>query len=221
MGIPRSPLPFLGTFWRGKMSKWWGVAFGVVGGLLGAGLLLLVTRPPRGEAIQLLPPPTPLPFSVHVSGAVVHPGVYSLPEGCRVHEAVQAAGGTLPEADPGPVNLAAFIQDGDRIWIPFKILPTETRVGPFLRSGSGVAGSPGDEETPPPVETPSWPVNVNTASQSDLESLPGIGPVIAQRIIDFRQENGPFTRIEELQNVSGIGPATYAKIKDLISVSGP
>ncbi|HEX9617646.1 MAG TPA: helix-hairpin-helix domain-containing protein [Anaerolineales bacterium] len=203
------------------MSKWWGVAFGVVGGLLGAGLLLLVIRPPRGEAIHLLPPPTPLPLSVHVSGAVLHPGVYSLPDGCRVHEAVQAAGGLLPEADPGPVNLAAFVQDGERIWIPSKITPTETKEAAPLRLRAGETTSPGGEELPEPAESPSWPVNINTASQADLESLPGIGPVIAQRIITFRQENGPFTRIEELQDVSGIGPATYAKVKDLITVAGP
>jgi competence protein ComEA len=203
------------------MSKWWGVAFGVIGGLLGAGLLYLVTRPVRGEAIQLLPLPTSMPLSVHVSGAVLHPGVYSLTEGCRVGQAVEAAGGALPEADPGPINLAAFVQDGERIWIPFKTLPTPTGEVSLPGTRSGEIGSPGGEQLLDPAEAPSGPVNINTASQADLESLPGIGPVIAGRIIAFRQENGPFTRIEEIQDVSGIGLATYEKIKELISVSGP
>lgn len=203
------------------MSKWWGVAFGIVGGLLGAGLLLLVIRPPRGEAIQLLPPPTPLPFSVHVDGAVLHPGVYSLPAGCRVHQAIQAAGGLAPEADVGLVNLAAFIQDGERIWVPSRIAPTEVEEAAPSPARSGEALSPGTGTGQAPAESPRWPLNINIASQADLESLPGIGPVIAQRIVAFRHEHGPFTRIEQLQDVSGIGPATYAKIKDLISVSGP
>jgi competence protein ComEA len=203
------------------MSKLWGIAFGVVGGLLGAGLLYLVTRQPRGEAIQLLPPPTPLPLSVHVSGAVRRPGVYSLPEGCRINEAVQAAGGTLPEADPGPVNLAAFVQDGERIWIPFKDLPTETGEARVPPSGPAEEAPQRVGEHTAPVETPSWPININTASQSDLECLPGIGPIIAERIIAYRQENGPFTRIEELQDIDGIGPAKYEEVRDLISMSGP
>jgi competence protein ComEA len=203
------------------MSKWWGVAFGVVGGLLGAGLLYLVTRPPRGEAIQLLPPPTPLPLWVHVSGAVLKPGVYQLPDGCRVQEAIQAAGGMSEEANPETVNLAAFIQDGERIWIPYQILPVETGGSPSQPSRAGGSDFPGSGVLPDPVGTPTGPLNVNTASQTDLEKLPGIGPVIAERIIAFRQVNGPFTRVEQLLDVPGIGPTKFEEIKDLISVSGP
>jgi competence protein ComEA len=203
------------------MGKWWGVAFGIVGGLLGAGLLVLVTRPPRGESIQLLPPPTPPALAVHIAGAVLHPGVFSLPEGCRVHEAVQAAGGLLPEADTGTLNLAAFVQDGERIWVPSKITIQEPQPSDRPPLGDGERSAPSIPLLPEPTPSPDKPVNINTASQADLESLPGIGPVIAQRIIAFRQEHGPFTRIEDIQEVAGIGPATYEKVKDSITISGP
>jgi competence protein ComEA len=195
------------------MKNGWAIAFGVVCGLLGAGLLLLVTGQPEGEPIQLLPPPTTPPLVLHVTGAVVQPGVYSLPDGSRVADALQAAGGLLPESDAEPLNLAAVVQDGERIWVPWKL---ETKIPDQPGDGGGLA--PESNLTSPSPPDPAFPVNINNATQIELESLPGVGPVIAERIIAYRQEHGPFTKIDELQQVPGIGPATFEKLKDLITV---
>ena len=195
------------------MKNGWAMAFGVVCGLLGAGLLLLVTGQPEGAPIQLSPPPTTPPLVLHVTGAVAQPGVYSLPNGSRVADAVQAAGGMLSEADAEPLNLAALVQDGERVWVPWKQAsqaPTQSVTEEGRAQGSNL--------TSPPPPDPIFPVNINTATQNDLESLPGIGPVIAKRIIAYRQEYGPFTKIDDLQQVPGIGPATFDKLKDLITI---
>ncbi len=188
------------------MKDFWKVAFGVLCGLLAAAIVLVASSPPRGGAITLLPPPTPEPIQVHVVGAVFQPGVYSLPAKSRVQDAIQASGGLLPEANSQTINLAAFIQDGERVFVPFQ--PTST---------------PQDLPNRTPATGPLTPdgsqlININTASQSELESLPQIGPVTAGKIIEYREAHGPFSTIEEIQNVSGIGPKTFDKIKDLITV---
>jgi len=193
------------------MKNLWWVVFGVVIGLLATGLILLVSSPPRGESIKLLPPPTPPPLTVHVVGAVAQPGVYNLPSGSHVQDGVEAAGGLLPEANPQAINLAALAQDGERIFIPTGVpRPPTTLPG----------GTPAATNAKPPSPVPGELININTASLEELDSLPGIGPVTAQKIIDYRQNNGLFARIEDLMDVAGIGPATFAKIKDLITV-GP
>jgi len=193
------------------LKNWWQIPFGVVCGLLGAGLLYLLTREPAGTPIPLQPPPTPLPISIHVAGAVVQPGVYSLPADARVEQALQAAGGVLPQAELDALNLAAAVQDGERIWVPEKIVkPTDSLQNP----------TDPQRLAPIPLDSPTDLVNLNTATQSELESLPAIGPVTAAAIIAYRQQHGPFTRLEDLVNVSGIGPATYEKIKDLITLGG-
>jgi len=92
------------------MKTWWGIALGILCGLLGAAVIQLASSQPRGSAVQLQPPPTPLPILVHVTGAVTQPGVYALPGNCRVRDAVEAAGGTVMGADTGVLNLAAFLQ---------------------------------------------------------------------------------------------------------------
>ncbi|HLE52533.1 MAG TPA: ComEA family DNA-binding protein [Anaerolineales bacterium] len=195
------------------MKNGWAMAFGVVCGLLGAGLLLLVTGQPQGAPVQLSPPPTAPPLVLHVTGAVARPGVYSLPDGSRVADAVQAAGGMLSDADAEPLNLAALVQDGERVWVPWK---QAARAPP--QSVAGEDQAQGSNLTSPSPPEPIFPVNINTAPQDDLESLPGVGPVIAKRIIAYRQEHGPFTKIDDLQQVDGIGPTTFDKLKDLISV---
>ncbi len=187
------------------MKDWWKILFGVLCGLLASGVILLVGRAPRGTPFQLLPPPTPLPIIVHLDGAVKHPGLFTLAPGARLKDALEAAGGLLPEADTQKINLAAPLQDGEKIYIP--ALAPQT--------------SPVFEQNLAPVtSTGSVPerININTASQAELETLPGIGAVIAQRIIAYRTEHGPFQSIEEIQNVPGIGPKTFEKIKDLITV---
>jgi competence protein ComEA len=182
-------------------SWWWALGFGVLGGLFSAGIILLVSSQPRGSAVQLQPAPTTAPIVVHVSGSVANPGVYSLPRLSRVQDAIQAAGGLLPEADAQIMNLAALLEDGERVRVP---------------SQRPTAAPPPQGSTAPAAE--SGLINLNWATQAELESLPGIGPEMAKRILDYRDQNGPFDNIEAIQQVSGIGPATYARIQDLITV---
>lgn len=139
-------------------------------------------------------------ITVHVAGAVGRPGVYQLPAGARVSQAVQLAG-PLPEANPHALNLAAPLKDGQQIIVPRAGEEASTNVVP------GSTGS-----------TPKAKVNINTAGLEELDSLPGIGPALAQRILDYRQQHGPFRSIEDLQNVSGIGSKRFEELKDLITV---
>jgi competence protein ComEA len=170
----------------------------------------LAHRPPSLELTVLPPQPTPLPTPVptpgpircHVVGPVNAPGVYALPFGSRVQDALQAAGGPTADADLERLNLAAVVQDQDQI-----IVPRRT-----------VGLMPG---TSPAVRGPSTDlVNVNTADNETLQTLPGIGPALAGRIIDYRNANGPFDTIESLVEVKGIGTATLEKLRLLITV-GP
>lgn len=183
------------------------IVIGILVGLLIAGGIWLSARIPQGQSVQLRPAPTPEPIQVHVAGAVVRPGVYDLPEGARVLDAVEAAGGFVAEADKNGLNLAARVEDGARLDIPYVagFIPPE-------ESGFVVVS----EGTPSPLLDDL--VNINTASVEELDQLPGIGPTIAQRIVAYREQYGPFASIEDIVNVSGIGQATYNEIKDLITV---
>lgn len=171
--------------------------FGLLTGLLSSGLLYLLTAEPRGQPIELHPPPTPEPLRVYVSGAVRQPGVVSLAPGSIVEEALAAAGGPLAIADLSGLNLAAAVQAGQRLHVPQQ-----------------------GQATPSPVVSVASPatllVNVNTASAPELERLPGIGPVLASNIIAHRQAHGPFRSPEDLLRVPGIGPAKLSQIRDLI-----
>jgi competence protein ComEA len=194
------------------MKDLWKIVFGVVCGLLGAGVLRLISSQPEGNPITLIPPPSPSPIIVHITGAVIRPGLYSLPPGSRLQDAVQAAGGATQDADLEAVNLAGFIEDGSRIVIPktTPILPTEST--PVITESSRA------ELGTPIIPDSNHRININTANQTELESLPGIGPVLAMKIIAYREANGPFSTIEEIIDVSGIGQATFELIKDLITV---
>jgi competence protein ComEA len=182
------------------------IAFGVVCGLLASGIVLLASRPPRGNGILLSPPPTPRLCVVQVTGAVVYPGVYELPAGSRVRDAVQAAGGLTAEANASAINLAAPLEDGQSIVI---------QASASLDSPPAQRGNP-LIVTIEPASTRL--ININTAALEELDELPDIGPVIAQRIIDYRTANGPFVSIEEIVKVQGIGQVTFEKIKDLITI---
>lgn len=184
-----------------RKIPWLAIAYGVICGLLGAGLILLISQPPRGKAIQLLPLPSPQPLIIHVSGEVISPGVYSLPPDSRVLDAVEAAGGMTDMAAASSINLAEKLTDGQHVLIPH-ILPTP------LSSIDSTGRS----------STISLLININSATQSELESLPEIGPVTASKIIAYRETNGPFLRIEDIQKVDGIGPDTFKKIETLITV---
>lgn len=184
------------------------IVIGILVGLLLAGGIYASTRAPQGERVELRPAPTPEPVRVHVAGAVVRPGVYSLDKDSRVDDAVEAAGGFVAEADKNALNLAARLEDGQRLDIPFVagFVPDEEQGFVVVSEG-----------TPSPLAGEDL-VNINTATLEELDKLPGIGPSTAQRIIAYRIDNGPFARIEDIVNVSGIGPATYEEIKDLITV---
>lgn len=131
---------------------------------------------------------------VHVTGKVAEPGVYRLPADARVLDAIEAAGGATTDADLHRLNLAAYAYDGQRIYVPGR---PET-------DGEGGNGQ--------------RLININTADSATLQQLPGIGPALAQRIIDYREREGGFGAVEEIMNVSGIGPVTFENIKGLISV---
>jgi competence protein ComEA len=138
---------------------------------------------------------------VSVVGRVVHPGLVTVPTGARVADAVAAAGGLLPGVDASAVNLAAVVSDGQQIAVGVPgAVGAGTSVG---RSTGGAAGGP---------------VNLNTATVADLDALPGIGPVLAQRIIDYRDQQGPFTSVQQLDDVPGIGPAIFAELAKLVGV---
>ena len=183
------------------------VLIGLLLGLLVAGGLFLTARTPAGQAVVLLPSPTPEPITVYVTGAVQRPGVFRLPRDSRVVDLVQAAGGFMEGADLNQVNLAQALKDGDRVDIPGQS-PFAT---PVLTIGdNGLLVTP----TPPGGAA----VNINTASLELLEKLPGIGPTTAQAIIDYREANGPFITIDDLLKIPGIGPSTMEKLKGLITV---
>ena len=189
------------------MRKWaaaWPLGIGILIGLLAAGVLFLVSRPRSSQSIRLSPPPEAPPFVVNVSGAVAHPGVYELPQGSRVQDAIEAAGGALPQAVLESLNLAAPVEDGVQIYVlaENETQPPGATPGGFP-SRSGEVGSL---------------VNINTATQAELEGLPGIGPERARDIIAYREAHGPFPDIEAIQNVEGIGEGIFEEIKGLITV---
>lgn len=188
------------------ISKIKDLFIGVLFGLLSAGLILLVSKPKPGRAILLRPAPTPHPVVINIDGAVVSPGVYTLPVQSRVVDAVEAAGGLAENASPGSVNLAAELEDGSHIYIPAQ--------NPSLENSAEIVGSAvGISESGEMISL----VNINQASLEVLIGLPGIGPVTAEKIINYREDQ-IFTRIEEIQKVPGIGPATFEQIKIYLTV---
>jgi competence protein ComEA len=137
---------------------------------------------------------------VDVAGAVQQPGVYEFAEGDRVIDAIERAGGPMPKADLSLLNLAAPLTDGTQILVP--------KAGPpgAVVPGGGVPGSA------------SGLLNINSASATELETLSGIGEVLAATIVEYREQNGPFASVEDLMDVSGIGPATLDEIRDQVTV---
>src|SRR5215211_3613016 len=173
---------------------------------MASGILLglVVARGPSGEAVTLRPATTEKPVIVYITGAVPRPGVYALPQGTRMQDAISAAGGFLAEAEKSQINLAALLEDGEKVDIP------------FIEGASPLIATPGPEVVTSTTEL----IDINTASAAELDELPSIGPTTAQKIIDYRKQNGPFVTTEDIINVSGIGPGIYERIKDLITV-GP
>ena len=165
---------------------------------LAATVLAGMLRPAPPEEVIAVPTATPRDVYVHVSGAVREPGLYRLADGARVVDAVAAAGGFADDADRAAVNLAREVVDGEQLVVGIPPPPG----APAEASGAAGAGL----------------VNLNTATLGDLDSLPRIGPAIAQRILDWREENGRFTSIDDLLAVPGIGDKMIASLRDLVTV---
>jgi competence protein ComEA len=149
---------------------------------------------------------------VHVAGSVLRPGVVQLPAGSRVHEAIAAAGGATPGADLNRLNLATVLVDGQKIHVP--------QQGEPLPAGAGESG--GQEGVAEPGGTAGTPagskVNLNTAGMEELDALPKVGPVLAQRIVDWRKEHGPFKAVEELDAIDGVGPKMLEALLPLVTI---
>ncbi len=167
--------------------------------VLGTGLAYLaLSAGDSSDRIEIILPTEapPGPVVVHVAGAVAREGVYTLTEGDRVLDAIEAAGGLAADADQSSANLAQVLVDGDQVVV--------RRVG----DAAGLAGAQTDASL----------VNLNTASQAQLEGLDGIGPVRARAIIDYREANGGFERIEDLLLVDGIGTGTLSALRSFVTV---
>lgn len=176
--------------------------------IVGAGLLVILrsSDPPAPPVRRIAATPqasaSPSPLKqvmVHVSGQVAKPGVYQLPDGSRVQDAIAAAGGPVAEADANALNLAAVIADGQKISVP--------------KPGEAVTATGAEPE----AAAPGGKVNLNTATAQQLEELPGVGPVLAERIVAHRTKSR-FTAPRQLMEVSGFGPKKYEALKDLIAV---
>lgn len=177
------------------------------------GSYLLYERRPRPEAIEIIEPTvgptaTEASIQVHVAGAVRDPGVHALPPHCRLIDALEAAGGLTDDADREQLNLADYVWDGQRVFVPR--VGTPPPPSPTPGRAQSTEAEPGDRG--------SGPININTASAADLETLPGIGPVYAQRIIAYREANGPFSDPAQIMQIEGIGRTRYERIEDKITV---
>lgn len=153
---------------------------------------------------------------VHITGEVKKTGILTLNEGARIADAIKAAGGTTNNADLDQVNLAYQLQDGQKIYIPNKNDKEKNIAKEYITSESG--NNVIIEKNTSEAGGISKKVNINQAKQSELETLPGIGEAMANRIIEYREQNGKFQKIEDLKNVKGIGEAKFNKIKELITV---
>ena len=159
------------------------------------------TSPPSSE-------PAPEQIVVHVSGAVARPGLVRLPTTARVADALEAAGGTTPEADLDRLNLAARIADGERLHVPRR---GEVVHEELLPAGPDRGGSAAVGARAPPVD-------LNTATVEQLDALPGIGPATAQAIVDHRARHGPFRSVAQLLQVKGIGEAKLAALRSKVRI---
>jgi competence protein ComEA len=187
------------------------LAAALVGGLVLAVLIAVGVAVSSGGVEHEAPPVLPVAAAtestpaaktsivVSVVGQVARPGLVTLPEGTRVADALHAAGGLVPGVDLGPLNLARRLADGEQLYV-------------------GVPAPPGAEQAPAAAGVPSATdkVDLNTATLAVLDTLPGVGPVTAQRIMDWRTEHGRFDSVEQLREIDGIGPSRFAKLQDLV-----
>jgi competence protein ComEA len=162
-----------------------------------------VIEAPPALAVEV----TTVEITVDVAGGVTNPGVYSLPMNSRVFDAIKAAGNIVKGADTSDINLARILKDGEQVYI-------------YPPQKSGSISSPRTYRAPPKARStkPSGPIAINRATAKELETLDGIGPVLAERIIAYRNINGPFLDIADLLKVSGIGAAKFAGLKEKIRI---
>ncbi|MEU8073304.1 ComEA family DNA-binding protein [Micromonospora sp. NPDC049151] len=165
---------------------------------------------PVTEAVSGAPVPAGSSGQVVVAlaGKVRRPGLVRLPAGARVADAIEAAGGALPGVDTALLNPARKVTDGELILVGVTAPPGQAAPGPAA-GGGGAPGGPA---------APAGPVNLNTATLAQLDALPGVGPVLAQRILDHRDRNGGFRSVSDLRQVDGIGDARYEQLKELVTV---
>lgn len=162
---------------------------------------------PVGSSVAPLPPSSAADVVVDVAGKVHRPGLYRLRAGARVDDALRAAGGALPGVELNSLNLAAKVSDGQQVLVGLAPL-----MGVVADGAAGVsAGAPTGAST-------AGPVSLNSATLEQLDALPGVGPVLAQHILDWRAEHGGFAAVSQLQDVSGIGPAKYDTLKNLVTL---
>jgi len=195
---------------------------GLLIGLLAAGVVLLIAQPRQGVPIILalaptptatglpVPTQTPEPILVQIGGAVHSPGIYSLPSDARLEDLISASGGLAANADQNRINFTVRLHDGDYYYMP---IPGED-IPATATNAPGNIGVTGETSF-------TYPLNLNTATQEELESLPGIGPSKAADILTYRDEYGPFATLEDLANVSGIGDVTVESLSDFLYVEQP
>ena len=193
--------------------KWLYIATLVLFVLVLVGTVFLLRRP---EPVTLaVATTTPRPTAtvamilVDVRGAVARPGVYALAAGSRVQDVLLLAGNPLSDAETQSLNLARKLNDGEQIYV--RTVAEATQSPPS-------AGPSRGERQPTLTKTPPARININTATVDELNALPGVGPALGQRIVDYRDANGPFKAPEDLKKVRGIGDVLYAQVKDLITL---
>lgn len=217
LGSGGGPVSAVGSRVAGRVREFAGehLAAVVIVLLVGCGWTVYGMLQTRSTPVAVAAPPsvavspstsaTPAPeVLVHVLGAVKKPGVVTLPEGSRVGDAIAAAGGLTASADPAELNLAAVVADGAQVVIGTERAPR----GDVNGAASNGAGNGSAAAT----------ISLNTATVEQLDTLPGVGPVTAQKILDWREQHGKFTAVSELQEVDGIGPKTYADIAPHVRV---
>jgi len=181
----------------------------------GEPLVLAVASPPAASPAAAASPSAAADVVVYVCGAVKSPGVVRIPAGARVADALALAGGPEARAELAAVNLAAKVVDGQQIVVPERgaTAAAGSSAGAAGGAASGSVAAAGGSAT-----APGAPVNINTASLEELDTLDGVGPATAQKIIDYRSASGPFKVVDDIKNVSGIGDAKFAAMKDSITV---
>lgn len=180
--------------------------------LVAVGLFVLGKLPAQSPKAQLLVPPArdqklAKPIQVHVIGAVKMPGLYACRSTERIQDAINRAGGPTPDANINAVNLSAFLEDGQQINVPTVVVPAPASPPPPIAFTGGFEPSH------------SRPLNLNTATREELETLPGIGPITAEKILAARQKNNGFKSVEELDEIPGIGVKTIETLRPLVTVN--